>query len=127
MNDNQKVTFLLKAIKTSYNGLSRPIYAVYMPERLQDAVFQVERSSMPDTDKATLLKGAIEGCFFHPQHHPPESLQKALDTAFADEFDKRELMRKREREFVEGQRRFYGKEEFPSRTYKSWERLPDKD
>jgi hypothetical protein len=116
MNDKRKVAFLVKVIRKVYNGLNRPIYTVDMPEKIQEAVFQVElpESSMDDSEKAEVLKEAIEGCFFHPQDHPPSELQHAIDIAYQDEnaeFDKRELMREKEREFVEVSRRIYGKEE----------------
>ena len=119
MTDKRKVAFLVKVIRKVYNGLNRPIYTVSMPEKIQEAVFQVElESSMDDADKAEILKEAIEGCFFHPQDHPPSELQHAIDIAYQDEiakenaeFDKRELMREKEREFVEVSRRIYGKEE----------------
>ena len=99
MTDKRKVAFLVKVIRKVYNGLNRPIYTVSMPEKIQEAVFQVElpESSMDDADKAEILKEAIEGCFFHPQDHPPSELQHALDIAYQDEiakekaeFDKRE-------------------------------------
>ena len=120
MTDKRKVAFLVKVIRKVYNGLNRPIYTVDMPEKIQEAVFQVElpESSMDDSEKAEVLKEAIEGCFFHPQDHPPSELQHAIDIAYQDEiakenaeFDKRELMREKEREFVEVSRRIYGKEE----------------
>ena len=116
MNDKRKVAFLVKVIRKVYNGLNRPIYTVDMPEKIQEAVFQVElpESSMGDADKAEILKEAIEGCFFHPQDHPPSELQHAIEIAYQDEkaeFDKRELMREKEREFVELSRITYGKEE----------------
>ena len=116
MNDKRKVAFLVKVIRKVYNGLNRPIYTVDMPEKIQEAVFQVElpESSMDDSEKAEVLKEAIEGCFFHPQDHPPSELQHAIDIAYQDEnaeSDKRELMREKEREFVEVSRRIYGKEE----------------
>ena len=120
MTDKRKVAFLVKVIRKVYNGLNRPSYTVEMPEKIQAAVFQVElpESSMGDADKAEILKEAIEGCFFHPQDHPPSELQHAIEIAYQDEiakekaeFDKRELMREKEREFVELSRIIYGKEE----------------